>query len=311
MSKDTLHASRALQISQSLLESEALHAAPIVASEQGIYNKIMAGIETDVVIINGHKTTLPIDLLEYLTSSDIVDLIYKAYRAKYTEAKQSQYEQMLKRPAYPTFNNFDEYELYALSVAQTLAEQEDFDFDVKSHQTQLFSELVAYFGGFHDQLQILSPRKKGIMVVGPMGIGKTFLFKIFRSNPYQSFKLVSAKNIAKAAKADSNSFFESIKKWFEPNIANNFFGQRQLALMIDDLGTEENINDFGNKTNVIQDLIEERYESFKKDKLPNLFITTNLTKDQLTERYGARVVDRLSEMLNIYSFDPTLKSLRQ
>jgi len=278
---------------------------------KSVFEKIMQGIETDVVLINGKKTSLPIDLLQYLTVSEIVDLVYKAYREKYTYSKQREYEQLLKMPAYPIFDNLEEYELYVHSVAQTLAEQEDFDFEIKEYQNEIFNELIAYFGNFHDNLKFLNPKKKGVMIVGPMGIGKTFIFKIFRSNPYQSFKLVSAKNISKSAKTDSNNFFENIKKWISPNIANNFFGQKQLALMIDDLGTEDNINDFGNKTNVIQDLIEERYESFKKDKFPNLFITTNLTKDQLIERYGARSIDRLSEMLNIYSFDPDLKSLRK
>lgn len=278
---------------------------------KNVYDKIMQGIETDVVLVDGQKTALPIDLLQYLSVSDIVEVVYKAYREKYTYVKQRQYEQQLRQPAYPTFDNIDEYEMYVYSIAQTLAEQEDFDFDIKDYQSEIFNELVAYFGNFHDDLKFINPKKKGIMIVGPMGIGKTFIFKIFRSNPYQSFKLVSAKNLAKAAKTDSNNFFESIKKWILPNISNNFFGQKQLALMIDDLGTEDNINDFGNKTNVIQDVIEERYESFKKDKFPNLFITTNLTKEQLIERYGARSIDRLSEMLNVYSFDSALKSLRK
>jgi len=276
-----------------------------------VFEKIMKGVETDIVLIEGKKTPLPIDLLEYLTVSDIVEIIYKAYREKYTYIKQKQYEEQLRKPAYPSFDNIDEYELYVHSIAQTLAEQEDFEFDIKEYQNEIFNELIAYFGNFHQTLKIINPKKKGLMIVGPMGIGKTFLFKVFRSNPYQSFKLVSAKNISKAAKTDSTNFFESIKKWITPNISNNFFGQKQLALMIDDLGTEDNINDFGNKTNVIQDLIEERYESFKKYKLPNLFITTNLTKDQLIERYGARSIDRLLEMLNVYIFDSELKSLRK
>lgn len=279
--------------------------------EKKVFDKIMEGIETDIVLIGGEKTTLPIDLLKYLSKKEIVDILFKEYHERVSIENKKKYLELMKMPAYPTFNNVDEYEMYVLSTAETLAEQEDFEFMIPDYQNDIFNEFVAYFGGFHENLKIINPKKKGIMIVGPMGIGKTFLFKIFRSNPYQSFKLVSAKNISKAAKTDSERFFESIKSWIIPNISNNFFGQKQLALMIDDLGTEDNINDFGNKTNVIQDLIEERYESFKREKLPNLFITTNLTKEQLIERYGARTVDRLAEMLNVCTFDPALKSLRK
>lgn len=57
---------------------------------------------------------------------------------------------------------------------------------------------------------------------------------------------------------------------------------------IDDIGTEDNLNSYGNKRIPFAELCD---AAEKKGKL--LIITTNLNIDGLTERYGDRVVDRL------------------
>ena len=63
---------------------------------------------------------------------------------------------------------------------------------------------------------------------------------------------------------------------------------RYKILAIDDIGTEEALVNFGNKTDVfseIMDMVE------KKSKL--VIVTTNLQKKQLEERYGQRIFDRI------------------
>ena len=73
-------------------------------------------------------------------------------------------------------------------------------------------------------------------------------------------------------------------------------------LAIDEVGEEPaEIISFGRVYTPVRDLLVERY---KRQKLT--IIATNLvnTKDnpQLTEHYGARVVDRLREMMKIITF---------
>lgn len=59
-------------------------------------------------------------------------------------------------------------------------------------------------------------------------------------------------------------------------------------IYIDDIGTEDNLNSYGNKRMPFAELCDDA------DKKGNLLIlTTNLSIDELTERYGDRVVDRL------------------
>lgn len=59
-------------------------------------------------------------------------------------------------------------------------------------------------------------------------------------------------------------------------------------IYIDDIGTEDNLNSYGNKRMPFAELCD---AAEKKGKL--LIITTNLSIDELTHRYGDRVVDRL------------------
>lgn len=59
-------------------------------------------------------------------------------------------------------------------------------------------------------------------------------------------------------------------------------------IYVDDIGTEDNINSYGNKRMPFAELCD---AAEKKGKL--LILTTNLSIDELTERYGDRVTDRL------------------
>lgn len=59
-------------------------------------------------------------------------------------------------------------------------------------------------------------------------------------------------------------------------------------IVLDDIGTEEVLNDYGNKKYAFAELID------KAEKNGNiLIITTNLTPDKLTEKYGERVLERI------------------
>ncbi len=59
-------------------------------------------------------------------------------------------------------------------------------------------------------------------------------------------------------------------------------------IYIDDIGTEDNLNSYGNKRMPFAELCG---AAEKNGKL--LILTTNLSIDELTQRYGDRVVDRL------------------
>jgi DNA replication protein DnaC len=69
------------------------------------------------------------------------------------------------------------------------------------------------------------------------------------------------------------------------------------VVCIDEIGTEPMVNDFG-----------EKYEGFNaiinvaEDRLKLLFITTNLTPEQILDRYGERTVERIKRLCKLVKF---------
>lgn len=135
--------------------------------------------------------------------------------------------------------------------------------------------------------------KFGIMLCGIPGNGKTTLLYAFQAatnwlNEIGHFKdkkgirIIDAKEIAHFAKD-----------------YDNFCKLRTLPMIaVEDMGREPiEVLDYGNVMNPVIDLIEYRY---------NLqlftFITTNLTKKQIREKYGNRIADRFNEMLDVIIF---------
>ena len=64
-------------------------------------------------------------------------------------------------------------------------------------------------------------------------------------------------------------------------------------ISIDDVGTEPEANDYGVRHRYFAELVD---ECERKEKL--LIVSTNLTGDELLERYGERTIDRLFALTN-------------
>lgn len=144
--------------------------------------------------------------------------------------------------------------------------------------------------------------KIGFMMTGLYGNGKTtllmamcnlinYLFDSALSTDKKSIRVVKAKDIAwLAIDRDTRPSFE--KLYFEEMLA------------IDELGEEPaTIISYGMPFTPIRDLLEERYARQKFT-----IVTTNLVENkkkqifQITDHYGARVVDRIREMMTIVPF---------
>ena len=82
---------------------------------------------------------------------------------------------------------------------------------------------------------------------------------------------------------------------------------RNCCLFIDELGREPNpANNFGTKMNVIQFLLQMRYD-FRRESVTH--VTTNLSLEQIAGHYGDYVADRCLEMFNFIEFSG--ESLRE
>lgn len=169
----------------------------------------------------------------------------------------------------------------------------------------IFDLLCAYFsedGGrflvLAGELELEKPSlNKGILLTGNVGNGKTTLMKLFSKNQRQVFYIRSAKQIADDFQAGGDEVIQEYKyKVINPADDVNSFYHKFSGLCIDDIGTEDIKNHYGNKKNVVGDLIEDRYAQQNTGVF--LHGTTNLSADQIGNFYGARVKSRMREIFN-------------
>lgn len=138
---------------------------------------------------------------------------------------------------------------------------------------------------------------KGIILAGNVGRGKTWLMSLFRKNNRQVYHVEQAKDIAFSYQKNGDEAIERHRnKIVNPFNDPNVFYQKNAGLCMEDIGAEDIKNNFGNKTNVIGDIIEARYVN---DLLGIWFHgTTNFTTAQFEDFYGVRITSRLREKVN-------------
>jgi DNA replication protein DnaC len=141
---------------------------------------------------------------------------------------------------------------------------------------------------------------KGLLIIGPYGNGKTTVMKVFelilKGIPEVGFKSFSANEVVtKFEKCSSEIDRDEFEKIMWRGIRN-----------FDDLKTERIASNFG-KVNIFKEILEERYRLKSKT-----FLICNHKEgyeddlqsaiDELGEKYGGRVWDRVYEMFNVIEF---------
>ena len=156
--------------------------------------------------------------------------------------------------------------------------------------------------------QLIENPKKGLCIHGHKGLGKTLNFLIYQRmlflNRNRLQKHVYEKQCNKIYNTPSFFHLEDIQetqlKYKADGVKRYEFLRSKPELVIDDVGTEAlNNKDFGTDIDLVSDLIRLRYNQMQK----NFFVThmtTNLVANtktnQIRERYGDRITDRMNEM---------------
>lgn len=148
--------------------------------------------------------------------------------------------------------------------------------------------------------------KKGLMIVGSYGIGKTAYLrvfeKIFKKHRALRFRGYSAKDLVKEYEASLIPFDRAY-------MLDNVIRPR---LFIDDINSERVASNYGN-CDVIEEILfkqnERKYVSYVTCNHTNPDNNIKLTLTDLGKRYGGRLHDRFFEMFNIIVF--TGKSMRR
>lgn len=145
-------------------------------------------------------------------------------------------------------------------------------------------------------------KKKGIMLMGKPGTGKTTAMSIMReflACYKQGFMIRHAGDIVN----DYNKKGADGICLYTYNNNGVYRSNKPIDLMIDDLGREPQGVNYGARMNVMQHILETRYALGREYRDMRTHITTNLTREEITNKYGNHVMDRLGEMANIIEID--------
>ncbi len=174
-------------------------------------------------------------------------------------------------------------------------------FIVDDHNRSLFEKLSQYFTNSPEFEVGNYSLNKGILIMGNVGVGKTDLMRFFQKNKKCCYRVVPCKDVA-SDYLTCGEEFEGMYSKPTPRSINDatVFFQRANGFCFDDLGTESEKNNYGNKKNVMADLLLEIYEA---KSYGWVHITTNLTNTEIEDQYGSRVRSRLREMFNVFVLD--------
>lgn len=158
---------------------------------------------------------------------------------------------------------------------------------------QNYFKALSYFlsGDPHFENELGYSFKKGLMIIGESGLGKTETLKAIKANPLKPLRMVSMIEVASHVRETGSCDLPLDR-----------------IIVLDDLGCEPvPIKYFGTDIRWFSDFIEERY--IMQETFTNLIITTNYGGEQIQELYGYRVRSRLREMFNVIEL--TGKDLRK
>ena len=178
-----------------------------------------------------------------------------------------------------------EFDRIAEDVNNRFYKSEDFGFvDVGDAELKAWASELAR-RGYRASKESLNALKAylqgyGILLSGEVGTGKTRFFDALGG-------------IEKVSMIDiyANTLDE---------IVDIVGGLRDREIFVDDIGSETVYSNYGCKMDILPWLIEKRMESDKRT-----HFTTNLTGEELSARYGARVFDRIYGMCKMFRFSGT------
>lgn len=239
-----------------------------------------------------------------LTDDEYCEAIIEAKRKKEALIKQREREiiaERNRRQLTETGWSYQQTRSYMLYRAQSMFEGR---FILDEFNEPIFDMLCHYFSNGKDFVSLASglgvanpSLDKGIILAGNFGTGKTWLMSLFRKNNRQVYHVEQAKDIAFLYQKNGDEAIEryrvkTVNAFNDPTA----FYQKNAGLCMEDIGAEDIKNNFGNKTNVIGDIIEARYVN----NLLGIWFhgTTNLTTAKFEQYYGGRVTSRLREKVN-------------
>lgn len=181
-------------------------------------------------------------------------------------------------------------------------------FTISDDERGIIIGLLAWF--LNDELvaeEMGIDLRKGILLSGPIGCGKTTLMKIMRQMPFKrrNYSIISSREIVSEFMLNGYEVLETYSRGIlrdHQRIPRNF--------CFDDLGAETTSKYFGNECNVMAEILLTRYDLYKDQGIIT-HATTNLTADELESAYGNRLRSRMREMFNLFGYEENSEDKRK
>ena len=236
-----------------------------------------------------------------LTEAEKRELLEKATNEKRRKLREQEYMRKVSRPlSIPNFNA-ENFKKWAINRWESLYKKQWIKTPENEQITNLLSQ---YFSQSPEFEQDGRSFKKGLLLAGSVGVGKTTLMQLFGRNPVSSFIIVPCRRVANEYAEQGGDVIGGYCMESYPS-SDNPFRHETFGLCFDDLGTETRKKNYGNELNVMEEILLNRYD--RRAVLQNkTHITTNLTADMIKEMYGERVASRMREMFNIIIFEGDL-----
>ena len=179
----------------------------------------------------------------------------------------------------------------------------------ESDHPLIFKLLVYAIGDQENAADMKINLKKGILLSGPVGCGKTCIMKLI-----QLFQPQEKRFILKSCRDISFKFFkegyETIQKFSSQSYTIISLERQPVIYCFDDLGSEQGLKHYGNNCNALAEILLSRYDQYISRGMIT-HITTNLSSAEIEQHYGNRVRSRMREMFNIVAFDRGVRDKRR
>ena len=155
------------------------------------------------------------------------------------------------------------------AVTQWLADK-----DIEPLNIDIFDCMIKYISEVK-----LNYRTKGLFLFGSVGTGKSFAAKVISS--CYKIRFYTCRSLEFIYETAPDNFWEIMRE--------------RKEIIIDDLGTEDERNDYGTKFELMEMALDERHKIFENMGIRTI-ITTNLSPEAIEERYSPRIYSRIIQM---------------